>query len=198
MPRIRERRFLSYVTSIDEVQEIDHGACRTRTGDLLLAKDSQAQDARARNDTPGHERPANRLQGQLSLWSAEEPIARADVAVSYPRLPASAPVNEAVQAREIGGLSEADIARATGAARTTARAWLAGRRFPAGEHAERLAELLALVERLADVIPPRFIRSWMRKPLRELDDDKPLDVIAAGDYRSVARMIRVLESQHES
>jgi transcriptional regulator with XRE-family HTH domain len=58
---------------------------------------------------------------------------------------------EARRARELGHLTEADIARATGAAPSTARPWLAGTRSPAGERAERLIELVALVERLAHV-----------------------------------------------
>ena len=41
----------------------------------------------------------------------------------------------------------------------------------------------------ADVRP-----GWMRKPVPLLDDDKPLDVIAAGDYRRVSRVVAGLEA----
>jgi hypothetical protein len=34
----------------------------------------------------------------------------------------------------------------------------------------------------------------MRKPVPLLDDDAPLDVIAAGDYRRVSRALATLES----
>ena len=101
--------------------------------------------------------------------------------------------HEAVRARELGHLTETDIARATGVAATTARAWLAGTRSPTGERAERLIELVALVERLATVIRPDYIPIWLRKPVPALDDDKPLDVIAAGQYRRVAELISGLE-----
>lgn len=100
---------------------------------------------------------------------------------------------EAVRAREVGQLTEADIARATGVAPATARAWLAGTREPTGERAERLIELAALVERLAGVIDADYIAVWMRKPVPLLDYDKPLDVIAAGQYRRVAELISGLE-----
>ena len=100
---------------------------------------------------------------------------------------------EAVRARELGGLSEADIARATGVAPGTARAWLAGTRSPTGERAERLIELSAIVERLARVIQPDYIPIWLRKPIPLLDDDKPLDVIAAGHYRRLSEVIAGLE-----
>ena len=100
---------------------------------------------------------------------------------------------EAGRARELGHLTETDIARATGVAPSTARAWLAGTRSPTGERAERLIELAAMVERLAAVIRPDYIPIWLRKPVPALDDDKPLDVIAAGSYRRVAELISGLE-----
>jgi hypothetical protein len=34
----------------------------------------------------------------------------------------------------------------------------------------------------------------MRKPIPLLDDDKPLDVIAAGEYRRVSKVLAGLES----
>jgi hypothetical protein len=101
--------------------------------------------------------------------------------------------SEAVRARELGHLSEADIARAAGVAPSTARAWLACTRSPTGERAERLIELTAMVERLANVMRPDYIPIWLRKPIPALDDDKPLDVIAAGQYRRVAELISGLE-----
>jgi hypothetical protein len=62
------------------------------------------------------------------------------------------------------------------------RAWLRGARSPSGVYAERLAELSSLVERLTHVMQPAYVPLWLRKPIPLLDDDKPLDVIAAGDY----------------
>jgi transcriptional regulator with XRE-family HTH domain len=101
---------------------------------------------------------------------------------------------EAAQIQQTGHLSVADIARATGANETTVRAWLRGSRSPSGERAERLAELSAIVERVARLMQPDFVPVWMRKPVPVLDDDKPLDVIAAGDYRRVSRALANLES----
>ena len=76
----------------------------------------------------------------------------------------SAFLREARFVSEVGHLSDSDIARATGAAPSTARAWLAGTRAPTGERAERLVELSALVERLTRVIDPSYIAVWLRKP----------------------------------
>lgn len=100
---------------------------------------------------------------------------------------------EAVFLRDVAGLSDGDIARATGAAASTARAWLVGTRTPSGLRAERLVELSALVERLVRVMDPSYIAIWLRKPIPALGDDKPLDVIAGGEYRRVAQLIAALE-----
>ncbi len=91
------------------------------------------------------------------------------------------------------GLSDDDLARATTAGRSTARAWLSGRNVPTGKRAERLIELLALVERLELLIERDYIAIWLRKPVPALGDDKPLDVIGRGEYRAVARLISELE-----
>jgi hypothetical protein len=101
---------------------------------------------------------------------------------------------EAAHIRATGHLSVPDIARATGANETTVRAWLRGSRSPSGIYAERLVELSAVVERLARVMQPSYVPVWMRKPVPLLDDDKPLDVIAAGDYRRVSRVVAGLEA----
>jgi hypothetical protein len=64
---------------------------------------------------------------------------------------------------------------------------------PSGEDAERLAELSSLVERLAQVIRPTYIPEWLNRSMDLLDDDKPIERIAAGDCHSVARLISGLE-----
>lgn len=105
---------------------------------------------------------------------------------------------EAVHVHDLGHLSDRDIARATGAAPSTVREWLGLRSTPSGIRAERLAELSALVERLARVIRPSYIPVWLCKPVPTLDDDKPIDRIASGDYRAVASLISSLEDSGAS
>lgn len=102
-------------------------------------------------------------------------------------------VREAVYLHEIARLTDTDIARATGVARSTARAWLAHTRSPTGERAERLIELSALVERLARVMEPSYIAVWLRKPVPALQERKPIDVIASGKYMDVAELVSALE-----
>jgi uncharacterized protein (DUF2384 family) len=100
---------------------------------------------------------------------------------------------EAAHIQELGNLSVGDVARATASDDSTVRAWLNDTRSPSGERAERLAELSSLVERLVNVMDDSYIPVWLRKPNPLLEDDKPLDVIAAGGYRRVSRLIAGLE-----
>lgn len=93
------------------------------------------------------------------------------------------------------GLTEEEIAKGTGAARSTARAWLAGTRSPSGERSERLIELAAMVERLETVMDPDYVPIWLRKPVPALDYAKPIEVIGSGDYLRVAKVISGLEGQ---
>jgi hypothetical protein len=101
---------------------------------------------------------------------------------------------EATHIREIGKLTVPDIARATGADETTVRAWLREQRSPSGTYAERLVELSSIVERLVRVMNAEYVPVWMRKPSPLLDDNKALDVIAAGNYKRVSRVVAGLES----
>lgn len=70
------------------------------------------------------------------------------------------PILREVDQLRRAGLTEDEMAKGTGAARSTARAWLAGTRSPSGQRSDRLIEL-----------------------------------IGAGDYLSVARVISGLDRQ---
>jgi transcriptional regulator with XRE-family HTH domain len=102
--------------------------------------------------------------------------------------------DEAARVREAGHLSVADIARATGAEPSTVRAWLSHARTPSGARAERLLELSSVIERLLGVIEPEYIPVWLRKPNLALEEQKPIDVIAAGRYRQVSALLAALET----
>jgi uncharacterized protein (DUF2384 family) len=101
---------------------------------------------------------------------------------------------EAIRIHDLAGLSDAQIARAVGAAPSTVRDWFARRSSPTGKRAERVAELAEIVDRLARVIAPDYIPVWLSRPIEALEDRKPLDVIARGGARRVARVVSELES----
>ena len=102
--------------------------------------------------------------------------------------------DEAVHIRELAPLTPRDIARATGAGQSTVEAWLARTRAPSGTRAERLLELAAIVEQATRVLRPEAIPVWLNKPVASLEQDKPIDVIARGDYRRVADVLAGLET----
>ena len=106
---------------------------------------------------------------------------------------ATAFAEEAVHARDVGHLNDDLISRATGAARSTVRGWLARRSAPTGPRADRVTELSAVVERLARVMDPEYIPVWLTKPVEALDDEKPIELIRRGEYRAVAQLVSSLE-----
>lgn len=106
---------------------------------------------------------------------------------------ATAFADEALRIHQDGGLNDVLIARATGAARSTVRDWFARRSSPTGRRAERVGELSAIVDRLPRVMDAEYIPVWLTKPIEALDDEKPIDVIARGEYRRVARLLSELE-----
>src|SRR6202161_213003 len=79
---------------------------------------------------------------------------------------------EAIHIHDTGHLSDREIGRATGAAPSTVREWLARRSTPTGVRAERLAELSSLVERLARVIRPTSILVGLKNPIPPPHHDK--------------------------
>ncbi len=113
--------------------------------------------------------------------------------VRYSGLTMSALLEEAKRVHEVAGLSDRMIARATGAKPSTVRGWLSGRSEPTGVRAERLIELSEMASRLSGVIRSEAIPVWMNRPILALDDEKPIDLIARGEYRQVAKLISEIE-----
>lgn len=101
---------------------------------------------------------------------------------------------EAVRVHDEARLPHDVIAEAVGAAPSTVRDWLAGRSSPTGERARRVAELAEITDRLGRVIDPDYIQVWLLKPVAALDDYRPIDLLAGGQARRVARLITGLES----
>ena len=58
---------------------------------------------------------------------------------------------------------------------------------------ERKSTLVA-GERLVRVVSAEHIPVWLNKPVPALGDHKPLDVLAASEYRRVATLISELEA----
>jgi uncharacterized protein (DUF2384 family) len=102
--------------------------------------------------------------------------------------------DEASEIKRLAPLSDRDIARATGAGVSTVGAWLRGTNAPTGTRAERLVELAYIVEYATHVIQADYIPVWLNKPVPSLDGEKPIDVIARGEYRRIGEILAGLES----
>jgi len=102
-------------------------------------------------------------------------------------------LEDAQRVHDVAGLSDRMIASATGAKPSTVRGWLAGRSEPTGARAERLIELAEMIKRLALVVRPESIPVWLQRPILALDDEKPIELIARGEYRKVAKLIAEIE-----
>jgi uncharacterized protein (DUF2384 family) len=102
-------------------------------------------------------------------------------------------LEEAQRVHDLAGLSDRLIATATGAKPSTVRGWLAGRSEPTGVRAQRLIELSEMVMRLARVLRGDSIALWLQRPVLALEDEKPIELIARGDYRRVAKLIAEIE-----
>jgi uncharacterized protein (DUF2384 family) len=107
---------------------------------------------------------------------------------------ASAFADEVHYLRDLGHLNESQISRAIGVNRSTVGAWLRRQRAPSGVRAERIAELSAIVSRASGVMRPEYIPVWLSKPVPALGFEKPMDLVARGEYRRVAELLSELET----
>lgn len=82
-------------------------------------------------------------------------------------------------------LDEPDVARALNASSRSVARWQARSAVPRRDSEERLLELKAVVDLLRRVLREEPARLWLRSPNPDLDYEKPLDLIAAGQFRIV-------------
>jgi len=100
---------------------------------------------------------------------------------------------EAQRVHRSAQLNDRVIAAATGARPSTVRDWLNDRSTPTGSRAERLVELGEMTDRLTRIMDPGYIALWLNRPLQALGDDKPVELLARGEYRRVAQLVAELE-----
>jgi hypothetical protein len=84
--------------------------------------------------------------------------------------------------REIG-LTEADVAAATGADERSVRRWLV--RTRPVRHERQIDDLRAIVQVLTETLTTDGIRQWLRARNRYLKGEHPLDALARGEYSRV-------------
>jgi uncharacterized protein (DUF2384 family) len=50
-----------------------------------------------------------------------------------------------------------------------------------------------MADRLTRVMEADYIPVWLNRPIEALDDDKPVEVLARGEYRRIPELIAQLE-----
>jgi uncharacterized protein (DUF2384 family) len=78
-----------------------------------------------------------------------------------------------------------DIAHVTGSSPRSVSRWAGARVVPRRDSEDRLLELKAVVDQLRAVLRDEPARIWLRSPNPSLEWEKPLDIIARGEYRRV-------------
>ena len=82
-------------------------------------------------------------------------------------------------------LDQADLARVLDINRRTIARWLHRESSPRSDARERVLELLAVLDRLSDVLKADAAHDWLFTPNSLLDHHKPVDLLRDGDYRNV-------------
>lgn len=83
----------------------------------------------------------------------------------------------------------ADLARVSATNPRSVARWKAQESAPRREAEERLLELRAVVDLARRVMTDEAARFWMRSPNPDLEYDKPLDLIAGGNYQRVIDLL---------
>jgi putative toxin-antitoxin system antitoxin component (TIGR02293 family) len=97
-------------------------------------------------------------------------------------MPATATIIDDLLIHDI--VNQVDVARVTGTTPRSVNRWLEGSQ-PRRAAEDRLLELNAVIDLLRQVLRDEPARLWLRSPNPELGYEKPLDLIAAGEYRRV-------------
>lgn len=92
------------------------------------------------------------------------------------------------------GLSSAEIATVTGVHERQVQHWAAATSRPGGETRDRLVDVHYLVRQLADVYRAEGIQIWLHARNRELDGNRPIDLLTNGDFEPVVQAVARLRS----
>jgi hypothetical protein len=92
--------------------------------------------------------------------------------------------------REI--VSTDELAKVIGIHSRQVQNWAAGRNRPQGDNRDYLLGVHYLVRRLRDVYRPEGVEIWLHSRNREFGGERPLDLLAAGEYERVLAAVERL------
>lgn len=91
-------------------------------------------------------------------------------------------------------LTTAEVASITGVRERQVQHWAAGSHRPQGAKRDRLLELAYIVDRLRDVYRPEGIDIWIHGRNRDLNAQRPIDLLERGEFATVLNAIERLET----
>ena len=89
-------------------------------------------------------------------------------------------------------LDQADLAVLVRTNPRTVGRWLAEESEPRTEARRRLLEILAVLEALSAVLNPSAAHDWLFSPNPQANHEKPIDLLEAGEWRTVLGLIDAL------
>jgi transcriptional regulator with XRE-family HTH domain len=93
---------------------------------------------------------------------------------------------------ERAGLTYEDIARVVGASPRSISRWAHGEADPRSRPRDRLLEVSAVVTELSKVLKSDAAHVWLFTPNPFLEFDRPIDLIAEGQFRRVLAAVEAL------
>lgn len=83
------------------------------------------------------------------------------------------------------GITRTELSKAVGAAERTVQTWVAGTSTPTGTRAQRLLDVQLIVRLLGDTYNREGIRIWLNSRNRNLDLQRPIDLLEHGEIDAV-------------
>lgn len=91
-----------------------------------------------------------------------------------------------------GNLRLQEVAHLTHVQSRQVRNWANGTSRPGPDSRDRLLDLTYLITQLADVYTPDGVEVWLHGRNRHLDGQRPIDLLADGDFDQVRREVERL------
>jgi DNA-binding transcriptional regulator YiaG len=83
------------------------------------------------------------------------------------------------------GITQSELAKAVGIGARSVQNWASGQNAPRGRSAERLLDLHSIVDLLSDSYTPEGIDIWLHSRNRNLDMQRPIDLLIDGNLDQV-------------
>jgi transcriptional regulator with XRE-family HTH domain len=83
------------------------------------------------------------------------------------------------------GITQTELGQVVGASLRTVQNWAAGKATPAGAKVRRLLDVQYIVRELREAYTEEGVEIWLHARNRNLDSQRPIDLLAAGQYDEV-------------